>query len=94
MARAIGLVSRIAPARGHQGADTVTGKGADTLYGHDSNDALNSRYKVSANDTLDGGPGTDTRTTDPTDQLTVMTFAILSVEITAQPAHTLLRSGA
>jgi hypothetical protein len=27
-------------------------------------------------------------------QLTVMTFAILPVEITAQPTHTLLRSGA
>jgi hypothetical protein len=47
----------------------VTGnRGADSLYGQDSNGALNSRDAVSANDTLDGAPATDTRTTDLTER--------------------------
>jgi hypothetical protein len=49
----------------------VRGNGADSLYGQDSNDALNSRDKISANDTLNGGPGTDMRTTDPTERTNV-----------------------
>jgi Ca2+-binding RTX toxin-like protein len=45
--------------------------GADELYGENSNDALNSRDGVSSNDSLDGGAGTDTRTTDPTERAIV-----------------------
>ena len=68
MARAIVLASGIALGRGHQGADTVRANGADSLYGQDCNDALNSRDRVSANDTLDEAPGTDTRTTNPAER--------------------------
>jgi hypothetical protein len=59
MARAIVVASRIALARGHGGADTVRGNGgAHSLYGQVSIDALNSPDGLSANDTLDGTPGT------------------------------------
>lgn len=55
--------------RGGGGADQVRGGGgADSLYGEDGNDALNSRDEVSANDSLDGGAGTDTKVTDPTEK--------------------------
>ena len=65
MARAIVLVSRIALARAHQGADMVRDNSAHTLYGQVSNDQLDSPDKVNATDTLDGTPGKDTRTTQP-----------------------------
>jgi hypothetical protein len=44
------------------------GGGADKLYGEYYNDALNSRDGVSGNDLLNGGPGTDTKVTDPTEK--------------------------
>jgi Ca2+-binding RTX toxin-like protein len=42
--------------------------GTDGLYGQDGNDALDSRDRVSGNDTLEGGPDTDTKVTDPTEK--------------------------
>jgi Ca2+-binding RTX toxin-like protein len=42
----------------------IGGGGADSLYGEDGNDALNSRDGVNGNDRLNGGSGTDTRVTD------------------------------
>ncbi len=44
------------------------GGSADSLYGETGNDALNSRDGVSANDSLDGGTGTDTKVIDPTEK--------------------------
>jgi Ca2+-binding RTX toxin-like protein len=44
------------------------GGSADSLYGEAGNDELNSRDGVSGNDSLDGGAGTDTKATDPTEK--------------------------
>jgi hypothetical protein len=46
----------------------VRGDATDSLYGQDNNDPLNSRDALSANDSLDGGHGKDTTTTDPTER--------------------------
>ena len=46
----------------------VGGAGGDVLLGLAGNDALNSRDRVNRNDTLDGGPGRDTCTTDATEK--------------------------
>jgi len=55
---------------GELGNDTVVGGGgADELFGDDGDDAVNSKDGVSGNDALDGGPGTDTKTTDATEKL-------------------------
>jgi glucose/arabinose dehydrogenase/PKD repeat protein len=58
--------------RGGGGADKVKGNaGDDELYGENGKDKLNSRDGVRGNDFLDGGPGIDTRTTDPTERAIV-----------------------
>jgi len=44
--------------------ELVGGSGADKMFGLANNDALNSRDGVNDNDTLDGGSGTDSCTTD------------------------------
>jgi Ca2+-binding RTX toxin-like protein len=58
--------------RGAGGAVKVKGNaGDDELYGENGKDKLISRDGVSGNDYLDGGAGSDTRTTDPTERAIV-----------------------
>jgi Ca2+-binding RTX toxin-like protein len=42
--------------------------GADSLYGQDGDDTVNSKDGVSGNDTLSGGTGTDIKMTDATEK--------------------------
>jgi Ca2+-binding RTX toxin-like protein len=54
---------------GTSAGETLTGTSSDdVICGLGGNDALNSRDGVSCNDSLDGGPGTDTKTTDATEK--------------------------
>jgi Ca2+-binding RTX toxin-like protein len=46
----------------------VGGAGADSMSALAGNDTLNSRGRVNGNDTLSGGPGTDTKITDATEK--------------------------
>ena len=43
---------------------SVGGGGVDSLFEQDGDVAVNSKGGVSGNDSLDGGAGTDTKTTD------------------------------
>jgi hypothetical protein len=54
---------------GGAGNDQVIGSGgADSLYGQDGDDTVNSKDSVSGNDTLSGGTGTDIKITDATEK--------------------------
>ncbi len=46
----------------------VGGAGADNMFGLAGNDTVNSKDGVRGNDSLSGGPGTDTKTTDATER--------------------------
>jgi Tol biopolymer transport system component len=62
--------------RGSKGTDSlVGGGGADSLFGGHNDDVLNSRDRVSGNDVLNCGSGTDTKVTDATEK------SIVSCEI-------------
>jgi Tol biopolymer transport system component len=54
---------------GGAGKDKVVGNGgADFHYGEDGADTVNSKDNVNANDSLDGGAGTDTKVSDTTEK--------------------------
>jgi hypothetical protein len=46
----------------------VGSEGADSLFGDENDDAVNSKDGVKGNDSLDGGDGTDTKVTDRTEK--------------------------
>ncbi len=46
----------------------IGGAGADNMFGQAGNDTVNSKDGVRGNDSLSGGPGTDTKTTDATEK--------------------------
>jgi hypothetical protein len=51
--------------------DNPNRPGSVSLYGEDGNDALNSQDGISGNDSPNGGAGTDTKVTHPTENAIV-----------------------